>query len=729
MSTFYTYDVESYPNFFSVTFMPVLRNKALLDAYIEQDILYINTPPEDTEERSRLLQLKDILRKELGIKVFLWWFNEDVYGDQILSSKEFDAFMVEHKIMYGYNSYNYDSNIIDTYLYKNQEYDYSTGYKIKEIGGKVIRDHITELLYRETCQWIDYGRAYKYDSACPLKYFKRPYEDRDLQKINYLDKSFTSLKQIAINLRWHRIQELPIAVGSTIAKSQIRTIIDYNINDVLITDALYWTCIEELKLRDEISDMYGMNFRNDSRSSIGNKLAMHYYAEATGLAIAQFANVNTFRYKVGMYEVLDLQRIYFKTAFFRDILDYIKTKEIHVSEESDDEDKAKGSKKTNRIYLDSATIDVPIDIKKDEFKRIEFIFDGTRYTLATGGLHSQDDPRIYSANSDISYIDLDVASFYPSIIYLFNVEPEHLKAGVFPKMVKGFRDDRVFAKRSGLKTKAEALKIVINRIYGSLLNKHDMNRDARALYQVTMNGQLALLMLVEMLYLKEFHVVSANTDGIVTEVPVDRLPIFKSIYKEWEELTGFELEETSYLRYIRRDVSNYLAEKTDGKLKYKGLFEPSITISKGFNHPIVTKAVNDYFIRNIPIDKTIREHIHSRPFAVYDYCMSQKVDKKFDVIYQTMQHGKLCKEVLQHANRFYVCDRMKGGQLFKQTKQKTISILKEQVILFNNYFAADDYHINYGYYIAQAEQVLWGTLKHNKKASQGGILDSQSTLF
>ena len=70
------------------------------------------------------------------------------------------------------------------------------------------------------------------------------------------------------------------------------------------------------------------------------------------------------------------------------------------------------------------------------------------------------------------------ASYYPSIMIAFGIHPEHLNKDVFVKLVRYLRDTRVEAKHAtddvqvvpGVPNKiaAEALKIVINSIYGKL---------------------------------------------------------------------------------------------------------------------------------------------------------------------------------------------------------------------------------------------------------------------
>ncbi|MBQ3306891.1 MAG: hypothetical protein IJG68_01725 [Bacilli bacterium] len=68
-------------------------------------------------------------------------------------------------------------------------------------------------------------------------------------------------------------------------------------------------------------------------------------------------------------------------------------------------------------------------------------------------------------------------SYYPSIIISYNIAPKHLHKQSFVKMVSYLKNTRVKCKHGGdinviegvpNKIAAEALKIVINSIYGKL---------------------------------------------------------------------------------------------------------------------------------------------------------------------------------------------------------------------------------------------------------------------
>lgn len=62
-------------------------------------------------------------------------------------------------------------------------------------------------------------------------------------------------------------------------------------------------------------------------------------------------------------------------------------------------------------------------------------------------------------------------------------------------------------------------KIVLNGTFGKLGSKYSFLYSPNLMIQVTITGQLALLMLIEALEAAGISVVSANTDGIVSRCP------------------------------------------------------------------------------------------------------------------------------------------------------------------------------------------------------------------
>ena len=100
---------------------------------------------------------------------------------------------------------------------------------------------------------------------------------------------------------------------------------------------------------------------------------------------------------------------------------------------------------------------------------------------------------------------------------------------------------------------------LLNGTFGKLLSKWSIFYAPSEGIQVTVGGQLALLMLIEMLELCGISVVSANTDGLVIKCRRDMEWIRDQIVKWWEQTTGFETEAVNYRALMSKDVNNYIA--------------------------------------------------------------------------------------------------------------------------------------------------------------------------
>jgi hypothetical protein len=123
--------------------------------------------------------------------------------------------------------------------------------------------------------------------------------------------------------------------------------------------------------------------------------------------------------------------------------------------------------------------------------------------------------------------------------------------------------------------------------------------------QVTLTGQLALLMLIDTFVDNGFDVVSGNTDGIVVRCGRGEEDLMRRIIKRWETRTGFDMESANYAGLYSRDINNYIAVEAGGKVKTKGCFAAA-GLRKNPEYDICTDALAAYFKRGTPVDETIR---------------------------------------------------------------------------------------------------------------------------
>ena len=91
-------------------------------------------------------------------------------------------------------------------------------------------------------------------------------------------------------------------------------------------------------------------------------------------------------------------------------------------------------------------------------------------------------------------------------------------------------------------------KIVLNSTFGLSNDKNSFFYDPDLCMRITVNGQLSLLMLYEMLMerIPDAAGLLLNTDGVEIRIPRKYKDEYLSICKEWEEITQLNLEHDTY---------------------------------------------------------------------------------------------------------------------------------------------------------------------------------------
>jgi DNA polymerase elongation subunit (family B) len=268
-------------------------------------------------------------------------------------------------------------------------------------------------------------------------------------------------------------------------------------------------------------------------------------------------------------------------------------------------------------------------------------------------------------------------------------------------------EDRQVVKGVPNKIAAEALKIVINSIYGKLGSDLFFLYDRFAQMQVTINGQLMTMMLIEELELNGIHVISANTDGIVIKLPKNKFDLYKSITDKWNEDNKMSADYELYDEIVSRDVNNYFDIQKDGTIEYKGSLDPYQYIKdlkKGYDAPIVAIAVFNYFVNNVPVMDTLQNHKE-----ILDFCKTQNVGKQFEVVYEIIKDGKIEVVHSQRHVRFYVS---KQGVVIQKENANTgqrsrlASGLPVKILNSLDDTPIEDRDIDYKYYYEEAYKII-----------------------
>jgi len=121
---------------------------------------------------------------------------------------------------------------------------------------------------------------------------------------------------------------------------------------------------------------------------------------------------------------------------------------------------------------------------------------------------------------------------------------------------------------------------------------------------VCIYGQLLLLDLIEKLE-PHCQIIQSNTDGVLIKMNrYEDFDLIDDICYEWEQRTHLVLEFEEFRKVFQKDVNNYIIVSPDGKYKSKGAYVKKLN-SLDYDLPIVNKALIDYMVKNVPVEKTI----------------------------------------------------------------------------------------------------------------------------
>jgi hypothetical protein len=359
-----------------------------------------------------------------------------------------------------------------------------------------------------------------------------------------------SLKLYAGRLHAPLLQDLPFAPTKKLTLEEMKEVFDYCINDVDNTALLLANLIKQLDLRQTLGAEYNIDLLSKSDAQIAEHVLSSEIAKRTGREVKRptISPGTTFKYDPPAF-------LAFKTEVLKDAFEKCKAAIFEIPNEG-------------KLLLPLALTG---EIVKTKRKGIKVNVGNSTYQIGLGGLHSCEKSISHEADEDTILTEKDVTSYYPFIILNNKYFPLHM-GEAFLDAYGPIVHTRLDAKRAGDKTKADSLKITINGSFGKFGSKWSKLYSPHLMIQVTLTGQLSLLMLIEMIESQGIPVVSGNTDGIVIKCPKSRYPDLEMICLKWESLTAFNLEETRYSALYSRDVNNYLAIKEKGGHKGKGAF-------------------------------------------------------------------------------------------------------------------------------------------------------------
>lgn len=349
----YVFDIECYSSLFTITFIPTsVKLNPILDSYEKADM------KKEETLKSSLLILS-------GAKQFVI---NPIRNDMTELIK---FLMSEVNVLYGYNNKMYDDVLLKAILFKGgivRKTNDETTETLRTISDKIIENQNVQYYLSDD------------DELKSIMNFNLPFFTVDLKTLNYLTN--VSLKFVGVLLKHYRIQDLPVknlkfTASDNISKIKHKTfeILDYNVNDVLITKKLLHFSKSELEVRIAVKELYGVEVTSDSRSTMSSKLIAHYYKKLTGFAPNY--KKQTIRYHIDFNEII-FSTIKFETPELIEFKNSLTKKIFHIG--------------------------------IDSFKP-SIIYNQVKYKLGLGGIHSDDRPVYIEVDDTYTLKDVDASEF------------------------------------------------------------------------------------------------------------------------------------------------------------------------------------------------------------------------------------------------------------------------------------------------------------------------------
>ena len=552
-----------------------------------------------------------------------------------------------NKMFCGYNNHHYDDVIINYIIYYYKK--------------------MLQLPYWEICRSLFNLSQYivedKEESRERLKKWKYAhyFYSMDLLTMQFSQKLRVGLKTMQVTMHYKNVYEYEGDFTKPLPKDEIDTMIAYNINDVESTTELLHRLQDQIDLRLFIEKEHGIDCLSMDSVKMAETFLLEKYSERSGIPKNVIKEMRSPMDYIPLKDVI-LPFISFKHPKLQAVLEDMKKQIVYSKERKSYENK--------------------------------FVISNVVYSVGVGGIHSIHTPKIFLPKDDEYIGHSDVASMYPSLLIKHQLGPRHL-GKLFCDIFEEIYDERLEAKRTGQKVKNLFLKIVLNSPTGKMQQEVSWMYDPFNVFRIRINGQLILLMLVDRLLDIGCEIIQVNTDGVVYRAKKSLRGRIQEATREVENITQLTFEDDEYEAFYQYAINDYFGVLKGGEIEKKGMFITETKLGKGLAPVVIPKAVINYFLTKQPVSEFIEKDNDIR-----DFLMTQNVDKKFKVV-----HGD---KPVQRINRFYASTN--GAFLFKVNPEGQVEnmLTKSGVTILNklNDLTVDDKHINYRYYISEANKII-----------------------
>ena len=286
-------------------------------------------------------------------------------------------------------------------------------------------------------------------------------------------------------------------------------------------------------------------------------------------------------------------------------------------------------------------------LKKDFYKQsLNTVVAGIPHTFGFGGLHGATEKPTHRSGA---IYHVDVNNYYPSLLIAWDLvtraatNDNYSNVYVTRKKLKTAQQD---AAQRGEKDEAKRLKKsqlpykkMLNALSGAMKDNTNPAYDPRNNNCMCINGQLMLLDLIEHLeVIPGFQLIQSNTDGLIVQIPNtdEAFRQLDDICWDWEQRCSTSrceilLALDCIKEIYQKDVNNYLWIDLDGGVERIGAYVKELSETDN-DLPILNKALVDFMVKKIPVEKTIND--------CNDLIMFQKIVKLSEkYVHVEHEHG------------------------------------------------------------------------------------------
>ena len=294
-----------------------------------------------------------------------------------------------------------------------------------------------------------------------------------------------------------------------------------------------------------------------------------------------------------------------------------------------------------------------------EASTLNVVVDGFRCDFGVGGIHGSLSNKIVEAEEGYLIIDADVSSMYPNIAISNRVYPQHLSEKFCDIYEDVYNQRKSFPKGSA---ENAVMKLALNGVYGDSNNEFSPFYDPQYTMTITINGQLSLCLFVD--YMKQaipdVEIIQLNTDGCTVKIKEADKTKYDCVCEKWQKQVKLQLEYADYKAMYIRDVNNYIALYTNGKVKRKGAYQyEGLGWHQNQSALVIPKAAEAQMLCGISIEEFIDNHMKN-PDNKWDFLLRTKVPRSSRLV-MILDDGT--EVPLQNICRYYPSQQ--GGKLIK----------------------------------------------------------------